>query len=173
MSRPRRAAATLVALLVLAAGTSPAAGATAAEPHTTEPYTAGPFAGRLCSDEGVAGPLCSAHRETRAALQGIEHRADARADGATCEEQGGLWVCFGVESVLAQRGGTTYGDTFVTSRDPEVLDPGLVAHELEHVRQWRLFGPSFTVLYLREGADPCSNYFEQQADLDAGGYACP
>lgn len=167
MRRARLAATGVAVLLALVAGAGPAAGA--ADPA---PYDAGPFAARLCPDEGVGAPLCSAHRETRAALQGMDRRASARADGASCEEQGGLWVCFGVDSLLAQRGGTTYGDTFVTGRAPEVLDPGLVAHELEHARQWRLFGPSFAVLYLREGSDACSNYFEEQAGLDAGGYGC-
>ncbi|WP_348619478.1 hypothetical protein [Sanguibacter sp. 26GB23] len=136
------------------------------------PYDSGPYAGGLCPTEGVGSSLCTTHRQVRAAVQGAEHRADALADGGTCEQQSGLWVCFGVTSVLAQRGGTTYGDTFLTARDRQVLDDELVAHELEHVRQWRLFGPSFTVLYLREGSDPCENYFEVQAGLALGGYEC-
>ena len=40
-------------------------------------------------------------------------------------------------------------------------------------RQWRLFGPDFSLLYLREGVDACGNYFEQQAGLESGGYDCP
>lgn len=141
-------------------------------PDGTAAYETGPYAGGLCPAEGVGSVLCTTHREVRAALQGAEHRADAVEDGGICEQQGDLWVCFGSTSVLAQRGGTTYGDTFLTARDPQVLDDALVAHELEHVRQWRLFGPSFTVLYLREGSDPCENYFEEEAGLLSGGYEC-
>lgn len=141
-------------------------------PYDTAPYDTGPYSGSLCPAEGVGAVLCTTHREVRAALQGAEHRAAALEDGGTCEQQGDLWVCSGSTSVLAQRGGTTYGDTFLTARDPQVLDDELVAHELEHVRQWRLFGPSFTVLYLREGSDPCENYFEEEAGLLSGGYEC-
>lgn len=166
--RARGTLALLAGLGLVVAAASP--GSAAADP---EPYSSGPYAERLCPEDGVAGTLCVAHREARASLQGMSHRADAAADGRPCEQQGGLWVCFAATSLLAQRGGTTYGDTFVTPRPAQVLDVTLVAHELEHVRQWRLFGPGFSALYLREGADACSNYFEEQAGLADGGYACP
>jgi hypothetical protein len=132
----------------------------------------GPYADRLCGETGIEASLCAIDRQVLAAQQGQEHRVRATADGATCERRSALWVCAGVRSVLAQRGGTTYGDTFLTPADAGPLDPDLVAHELEHVRQWRLFGPDLAVLYLREGIDPCTNYFEESADLDAGGYTC-
>lgn len=131
-------------------------------------YSTGPFADRLCG----ADPVCAVVRVITAAVQGARLRADAAAQGATCEVQSGLWVCFGVESVLAQRGGTTYGDTFLTRRPQATLDAGLLAHEREHVRQWRLFGSDFSLMYLLEGADPCTNYFEVAAGLDTGGYTC-
>ncbi|SDC32649.1 hypothetical protein SAMN05216410_1645 [Sanguibacter gelidistatuariae] len=157
------------------ASASPAGAAVpgAAVPTTSVPdYSTGPFAGRLCGG-GRGDFVCVAARAVTAMTQGSGHRADAVAQGRTCEVQSGLWVCFGIESILAQRGGTTYGDTFLTSRGAEALAPGLLAHESEHVRQWRLFGPDFALLYLLEGTDPCANYFEIAAGLDAGGYTCP
>lgn len=161
-------------LALLAAACLTLAGAVPADAATDpEPYSSGPYAQRLCPQAGVAATLCVVHREARAALQGASHRADAVADATPCEQQSGLWVCFEATSLLAQRGGTTYGDTFVTPRPHEVLDAALVTHELEHVRQWRLFGPGFSILYLREGSDACGNYFEVQAGLADGGYACP
>lgn len=164
----------VAALLALlgALGTAPGA-ATDATPPAAEPdYASGPFASRLCGG-GSGDFVCTATRAVAAMVQGSELRADAVADGETCEIQSGLWVCFGIDSVLAQRGGTTYGDTFLTPREAQPLDPDLLAHESEHVRQWRLFGPDFALMYLLEGTDACTNYFEVAAGLGSGGYTCP
>ena len=158
------AAAVLAVTVVLGAARAP-------EPAAPTDYAAGPYASRLCGG-GSGDFVCVAARTVTAMTQGAQRRADAVANGATCEVQSGLWVCFGVESVLAQRGGTTYGDTFLTARSAQTLDPALVAHESEHVRQWRQLGPDFALLYLLEGTDPCTNYFEIAAGLDAGGYGC-
>ena len=168
LSRAAGAALAVVAMVVaLGAGLAPGAPPGAPAPD----YASGPFASRLCG--GGSGDLvCVATRTVAAMTQGAEQRTRAQAGGASCELQSGLWVCFGSDSVLAQRGGTTYGDTFLTSRDAELLGPGLLAHESEHVRQWRLFGPDFALMYLLEGADPCTNYFEVAAGLEAGGYTC-
>jgi len=136
-------------------------------------YTSGPYADRLCPTTPAAGVACGVGRTVLAAEQGAAQRERAVAAGSTCEVQSGLWVCFDVRSLLVQRGGTTYGDTFLTPDARRDLDPALLAHEAEHVRQWRLFGPDFSLLYLREGVDACGNYFEQQAGLESGGYACP
>jgi hypothetical protein len=135
-------------------------------------YTTGPYADRLCPTSPTASVACGTGRTVLAAVQGAGHRERAVAAGATCEVQGGLWVCFEVRSLLVQRGGTTYGDTFLTPDAPRDLDRGLLEHEAEHVRQWRLFGPDFSLLYLREGVEACGNYFEEQAGLAAGGYSC-
>ncbi|ACZ22742.1 hypothetical protein Sked_28400 [Sanguibacter keddieii DSM 10542] len=136
-------------------------------------YTSGPYADRLCPTTPAAGVACGVGRTVLAAEQGAAQRERAVAAGATCEVQSGLWVCFEVRSLLVQRGGTTYGDTFLTPDARRDLAPALLAHEAEHVRQWRLFGPDFSLLYLREGVDACGNYFEQQAGLEPGGYDCP
>ena len=165
-------------LLAVVPAAAPAAASVtasmAASPATSgaPDYTQGPYAQRLCGG-GSGDFVCVAARAVAAMTQGADRRAAAAADGATCEVQSGLWVCFGVESVLAQRGGTTYGDTFLTSRGAQPLSPALLAHESEHVRQWQLFGPDFALMYLLEGADACTNYFETTAGLDDGGYTCP
>lgn len=168
-----RGAGTVTVLLALLGALGAASGsANDASPPTVEPdYASGPFADRLCGG-GSGDVVCVATRTVAAMVQGSELRADVVADGATCEIQSGLWVCFGINSILAQRGGTTYGDTFLTSREAQPLDPGLLAHESEHVRQWRLFGPDFALMYLLAGTDACTNYFEVTADLDGGGYTC-
>ena len=135
-------------------------------------YSSGPYADRLCPASPAAGLSCGLGRWVLAAVQGAEHRDRAVAAGATCERQDRLWVCFDVRSLLVQRGGTTYGDTFLSPDAPQTLGADLAAHESEHVRQWRLFGPAFSLLYLSEGVDPCENYFEQAAGLASGGYSC-
>lgn len=175
-SRRLAAAAALVALL---AGAPPASALERADVHVTTDapvpvdYTSGPYADRLCPTTPAAGVACGVGRTVLAAEQGSAQRERAVAAGSTCEVQSGLWVCFEVRSLLVQRGGTTYGDTFLTPDARRDLEPALLAHEAEHVRQWRLFGPDFSLLYLREGVDACGNYFEQQAGLESGGYDCP
>lgn len=143
----------------------------AADAQTVD-YSSGPYADRLCPTTPASGVACSLGRSLLATTQGAGHRDRAVGAGATCERQAGLWVCFDVRSFLVQRGGTTYGDTFLSPDGQRDLGADLVAHESEHVRQWRLFGPDFSLMYLAEGVDPCGNYFEQQAGLAAGGYSC-
>ncbi|WPF81510.1 hypothetical protein SANBI_002809 [Sanguibacter sp. 4.1] len=138
----------------------------------TVDYSSGPYADRLCPTTPASGVACSLGRSLLATTQGAGHRDRAVEADATCERQAGLWVCFDVRSFLVQRGGTTYGDTFLSPDGQRDLGADLVAHESEHVRQWRLFGPDFSLMYLAEGVDPCGNYFEQQAGLAAGGYSC-
>lgn len=170
--------ATLVLLAVVVAGpvlvVGPGAVARAGPPLPGDrpDYAAGPYADRLCPPAPGAW-LCGVERTGLAALQGFQRRHAAVLGGGTCERQSGLWVCFDVDSPLVRRGGTTYGDTFLTARPREVLSASLVAHEKEHVRQWRLYGPAFSLLYVTAGSDACSNYFEQTAGLGAGGYSCP
>ena len=138
----------------------------------TVDYSSGPYADRLCPTTPASGVACSLGRSLLATTQGAGQRDRAVEAGATCERQAGLWVCFDVRSFLVQRGGTTYGDTFLSPDGQRDLGADLVSHESEHVRQWRLFGPDFSLMYLAEGVDPCGNYFEQQAGLVAGGYSC-
>jgi len=103
----------------------------------------------------------------------------ARRDGATCERravpEGVLWVCAGARGRSFARGGTTYGDTYVTGSSPAATAPERLRHELVHVAQWRRWGPVFPLLYalaeLRAGGDPRRNRFEAAAGLRDGGYA--
>lgn len=168
------AACVLVAGPAAVASVSPLAGPASSPAALVPPvdYTSGPYADRLCPTSPAAGVSCGLGRSVLATVQGAGHRERALAAGASCERQDGLWVCFDVRSLLVQRGGTTYGDTFLSPDGPRTLGAELAAHESEHVRQWRLFGPDFSLLYLAEGVDPCGNYFEQQAGLASGGYSC-
>ena len=102
-------------------------------------------------------------------------RSVARRDGATCTRtDAGLWVCAGARRCFA-RGGTTYGDTYVTGSSPATTTPERLRHELAHVAQWRRWGLVFPLLYavaeLRAGGDPRRNRFEAEAGLRDGGYA--
>ncbi len=99
----------------------------------------------------------------------------ARARGAVCADVpapggGTLRVCAGAGRGACARGGTTYGEVFVTRRPLARVDPATVRHELVHVRQWRRFGLLLPLLYALSGADPLRNRFEQQAGLRDGGY---
>ncbi len=94
------------------------------------------------------------------------------AVGADVPGPGGtsLRVCAGAGPRVCARGGTTYGEVFVTRRPLSAVGPALVRHELAHVRQWRRWGPLLPVVYLLSGVDPLRNRFEQQAGLVDGGY---
>ena len=77
------------------------------------------------------------------------------------------------------------GNVFLTqrSRDQVAQDAilqgttidALLAHERKHSDQWAIFGGSFPVLYaiddLQAGNNPCHQFFEKWAGLQAGGYS--
>lgn len=99
----------------------------------------------------------------------------ARWDGgtsgtATSPDGQELRVVWGTRGRTSARGGTTYGEVFVTSSPRERITPQLVRHELVHVHQWRRYGLAFAVLYALAGRDPVRNRFEQQAGLHDGRY---
>ena len=99
----------------------------------------------------------------------------ARWDGGTASTVTGpggeaLRVCTGTRGRTSARGGTTYGEVFVTSSPLERITPQLVRHELVHVHQWRRYGLLFALLYAAAGRDPVRNRFEQQAGLHDGRY---
>ena len=106
-------------------------------------------------------------------------RIVARRDGATCSRrevpEGVLWVCAGARGRSFARGGTTYGDTYVTGSSPATVSAARLRHELVHVAQWRRWGLALPLLYalaeLRAGGDPRRNRFEAAAGLRDGGYA--
>ncbi len=107
--------------------------------------------------------------------------AAARASGAdvvTLDAPPGsagpaLRVCAGAGRLApCARGGTTWGEVFVTRQPLASVRAPVVRHELVHVRQWRRWGALFPVLYLLSelGGGPLRNRFEQQAGLHDGGY---
>jgi hypothetical protein len=82
-----------------------------------------------------------------------------------------------VDSVWAQRGGTTYGNVFLTPRTLDELradptTPDLLTHEYAHFVQWQLLGARFPGEYANAGVDACTNIFEIAAGLGNGNYQC-
>jgi RHS repeat-associated protein len=103
-----------------------------------------------------------------------------RLTGGKCGSEGGLRVCYGGWHLFAN-GGTTWGDTFVTSRKQrqDYIDakwwPGILRHEKRHRDlQWRRFGGYFGPMYLwAQGLSWLTgkpNVFEKQAGLCDGHY---
>ncbi len=129
--------------------------------------------------EPVGGPVRGPVRgsvptPTSRAVGWLAERA-ARLTGATATDVPGpdgavLRVCASAGRGVCARGGTTYGEVFVTRRPLARVGPALVRHELVHVRQWRRLGLLLPLLYALSGADPLRNRFEQQAGLRDGGY---
>jgi hypothetical protein len=116
------------------------------------------------------------------------------ASGGACRidpvtEMTVCWGGSGPVTLLANRGGTTYGGTFYAAkgRDPRPrlgnqVYADLMEHEAVHRTQWSWGGPVlFPAAYglaelggMLAGKDPgCGNLFEIQADLTKGGYTCP
>ncbi|SDQ09499.1 hypothetical protein [Quadrisphaera sp. DSM 44207] len=110
-----------------------------------------------------------ANRAT-SALVGLLAARVARWDGATCTDVDGLRVCAGARGRSFARGGTCYGDTYVTGSSPAAVSPERLRHERVHQEQWRRFGLLFPLLYALAGADPLRNRFETAAGLEDGGY---
>lgn len=106
-----------------------------------------------------------------------------RATGGSCRTAAGLTVCRCGRVRLYARGGTQFGDTFVSGKDAASLSEGLLAHEKYHRdAQWRRYGWWFAVMYLyAELADVwlggrAYNRYELAAELATdfgGGYPRP
>lgn len=152
------------------------------------------LAPRLCPQgaqpglELVTALACQVGRSQYTVAHGAKMRAKAITQGAECERMAvpqealpvgpkTLWVCFGYESFLIQRGGTTYGDTFFSTQSKQNFGARVdlaqvLEHEARHVLQWHVFGAHFPQLYLEAGPNACANIFEVQAGLALGGYRC-
>lgn len=111
-----------------------------------------------------------------ASFLGVSYRGAARLTGSRCGRSRStrLVVCTGGRVKLYGRGGTTLGTTFVTGKLPSNRNRrrALIRHEASHMGQWKKYGPRMGPRYLREGRNPCRNYFEQRAGLRNGGYRC-
>jgi hypothetical protein len=79
-----------------------------------------------------------------------------RATGGKNATVDGLRVCRAGWFKMYGRGGTIYGDTFVTPRDPSTLSSGLIEHEKFHRdHQWRKYGLAFGAMYLAAEVTDC------------------
>lgn len=106
-----------------------------------------------------------------------------RATGGQCSTVDDLRVCRSGRVRLYARGGTQYGDAFVTGRSREELTEGLIAHEKHHRdAQWRRYGLAFGVMYLAAevrdvwlGRAPYNRYelAAEEASGWGGGYPRP
>ncbi|MBF9128549.1 RHS repeat-associated core domain-containing protein [Plantactinospora sp. S1510] len=113
---------------------------------------------------------------------GAQFRGAAILTGGECAYRHELWVCQQGWLPMKARGGTMYGTTFVTSKNPQSVGTELAMHEKFHRdAQWKRFGPLFGPMYL--GAEVTDkwilrqkcNRFEMSAELasDGGGeYHC-
>ncbi|MEW9532855.1 RHS repeat-associated core domain-containing protein [Microbispora sp. NPDC049125] len=94
-----------------------------------------------------------------------------------CGKSGDLIIC-GNLPALPGRSGTTVGGVFLTSYPLSTVlkNKNLISHETVHVYQWwqyyKLSGRwwAFAVYYWMEGTNPCTNKYEKDAGLVAGGY---
>lgn len=90
----------------------------------------------------------------------------------SCEDYGAdLTVCTEGLVPLSARAGTTGGDTYMTKpNQPRFVDAETIRHERKHVKQWEKRGFRFIIDYFKEGVDPCTNKFEEQAGYADGDY---
>ncbi|MFI6892645.1 hypothetical protein ACIBM4_00825 [Streptomyces sp. NPDC050256] len=96
----------------------------------------------------------------------------AELAGASCKDKMDITVCT-TNAPLFGRGGTTIGDTFVTSPGrPDLVDQDKMRHERKHVKQWQKRGVKFIGDYFGEGLDPCQNKYEEAAGWADGHYPC-
>ncbi|ADD40023.1 hypothetical protein [Stackebrandtia nassauensis] len=106
-----------------------------------------------------------------------------RATGGQSSTVDGLRVCRSGRLRLYGKGGTQYGDVFVTGRSRGPLSDGLIAHEKHHRdAQWRRYGLVFGVMYLAAhvadvwiGRKPLNRYelAAEEASDWGGGYPRP
>lgn len=163
----------------------------------------GQMAGSLADvlrSEGFAAARCAGERSYESLAQGrisLSQAVDLGSDCVALDLTGnvikshgpelsensailsGRWInaCFSDTSIWAQRGGTMYGNTFLTSaaQDEFLARPDIaevLAHEYRHTLQWRLLGYGFPGAYLIAGNNACTNIFEITAELEDGGYVC-
>lgn len=104
-----------------------------------------------------------------------------RLTGGKCDTVDDLRVCRSGKVRLYAKGGTQFGDAFVTGR--EQLTAGLIEHEKHHRdAQWRryglVFGPMYLWAHVRDvwiGRKPLNRYelAAEQASDWGGGYPRP
>jgi RHS repeat-associated protein len=90
--------------------------------------------------------------------------------GGSCGMRYNLQIVCGGARYGYGRGGTTYGNTYITP--DRWTSRSRLRHEYVHSRQWARYGISFGFRYFAAGLNPCRNRFEREAGLAAGGYSC-
>jgi RHS repeat-associated protein len=89
---------------------------------------------------------------------------------ASCGMRYNLQIVCGGAQYGYGRGGTTYGNTYITP--DRHTSAARLGHEYVHSKQWARYGSSFPFRYFAAGRNPCTNRFEREAGLAAGGYSC-
>jgi RHS repeat-associated protein len=140
--------------------------------YPTDPINGYDLNGKWGWSCGWCEQLMRARNYLQAEEIGLWAAAYTTATGGRCRYLYGLRTCQGGWGHLYSRGGTTWGSTYVAAPGSQNVTPLRIRHETIHRSQWRWFGRSFIWLYLAAGSNPCTNVFERQAGLIAGGYKC-
>jgi hypothetical protein len=97
----------------------------------------------------------------------------ATGSGGVCAPQKhAFWVCtVSPTSGLFEKGGTTFGNAFVTADDPSEISRQLIGHEMVHATQWARYGVDMVFFYPSKYAlmGEC-NILEEEAGFRRGGY---
>lgn len=129
--------------------------------------------------ERVPNPIRWLPPEMQSKVIGTLAKETAEAQGADCKEINGLMTCVNVSPWMYERGGTTIGDTFLSSADsfeelesrpaPHTLEE-LINHEKYHRdEQWRRYGLKFASMYgAEEAVAPGSQNRYERAAEEAG-----
>lgn len=105
------------------------------------------------------------------ALVTVELFSLGQADCRVWSDEKPLMVCSSSPVFLHARGGTQFGDTFVTSADRTNLTNELISHEQIHKKQQQQYGVLFIPLYFSQNIfNPCGNSFEEEAGYYNGYY---
>lgn len=103
-------------------------------------------------------------------------KTEVERNGGECKIIQGMMTCVGAPDHMAERGGTTFGDTFISSHknfedlenDPDQDLTDLMNHEKHHRdEQWRKYGTAFGRMYLEEEFHSRRLDYTNRYELDA------
>jgi hypothetical protein len=106
-------------------------------------------------------------------------KTEVERAGGQCKVVNGMMVCIGAPDYMYERGGTTYGDTFISpyktwdelDTQPNYGKDELLNHEKYHRdHQWREYGVSFGRKYLAAEAASRANGYTNPYEADAEKY---
>lgn len=134
------------------------------------------------AEVGASPSSGQAVKRDQSRLLGAAAADVVRATDGHCAVVDGLTTCTTGWLRLYGRGGTTYGDTFVSAQDVRTVAarPSLIAHEKYHRdEQWRRHGLGFSVRYVGAEiidrwvmAKRCNRYETPAETAGHTGYAC-